>query len=128
MAKRSQFFRSLTIAVAGGETVRSAAEACGCAESTAYRICRTPEFKRRVSEIRTECTDAAVGRLTRLASAAVMVLQDIMCDKDQPAVARISAAKTLLATLGPLSELHELRGRLDELEANQKTNHRIVAA
>lgn len=124
MSRKSKFWDLLTIAVAGGDTVRAAAANVGCAPSTAYRICSGDDFKRRVGELRTECTDSAVGRLSRLATTAVGVLESIMQDANQPAAARVTAAKTSLQMLGPLSELLELRARLDALEANQL---RVVA-
>lgn len=119
MSRKSRYLEPLAVAVAGGESVRRASESAGCCESTGYRICRSPEFRQRVGEIRTDATDAAVGRLSWLAVDAVEVLRDVMQDANNPPVSRVGAAKTLLATLGPLSELHELRSRLDGLEAMQ---------
>ena len=119
MTRKSRYFDPLAAAVAGGESIKQAAETASCCESTAYRICRLPEFRQRVGEIRTDATDAAVGRLSKLAIDAVNVLGALMADTNQPAASRTGAAKAVLASLGPLSELHELRSRLDQLEAAQ---------
>lgn len=109
-------FEPLAVSVAAGHNITSAAKSVGCSSRHAYRISGTPEFDRRVGELRTKAADAAVGRLSASAVEAVEVLREIMGDVDGRAADRVTAAKTVLAMLGPLSELHELRARLDRLE------------
>ena len=73
-ADSGRFNELLAVAVAGGSTIRAAAESCGCSERQGYRIAATPEFKSRVSEIRSEMTSQAVGELSAAASEAVATM------------------------------------------------------
>ena len=119
MDKRSRYFELLAVEVAKGSRLRDAAGLAKCAESTAYRLGRDPIFRRRVSELRSAATDAAIGSLTELATDAVAALGAVLRDQEAKPADRINAAKTALAMLAPLSELHELRSRLDAIEAQQ---------
>lgn len=104
----------LAVAVASGQAIKEAAPACGLSVSRAYHITSTVEFRSRVAEIRQSVLDEAVGRLNAAAIRAVDALVAVLDsgeDKD-----RITAAKTVLSLLGPISELGELRARLDRLE------------
>jgi len=119
MDKRSRYFELLAVEVAKGSRLRDAAVVARCAESSAYRCGRDPLFRRRVSELRSAATDAAVGSLTELATDAVAALGEVLRDQEAKPADRINAAKTALAMLAPLSELAELRSRLDQLESQQ---------
>ena len=109
-------FEALAVAIAAGATVRAAADELGIAERTAYRQSGSPEFKCRVSAIRAELTFAAVGSLAAGASEAVATIRELLTAENEPAI-RLNAAKAILTQLGPLSELGELRQRLEALEA-----------
>ena len=111
-----RFFELLAASVAAGKTVRAAAESCGCSERQGYRIAATVEFRKRVGEIRSELTDAVVGELSAAASDAVATIRELLGDDYEPTV-RLNAAKAVLNALGPMSELSELRRRIDRLEA-----------
>jgi hypothetical protein len=107
----------LAVAVASGKAIKDAAVECGLSASRAYHVSSSDEFKGRVAEIRREILDAAVGRLNEAATRAVSALVSILDtgeDKD-----RIVAAKAILSSLGPISELGELRSRLDRLERSR---------
>lgn len=119
MAKNGRFFEALTVAVAGGESVKAAAKACGCSPRQAYRLAAGGAFRSRVAELRTAAVEAAVGALSESARGAVAVLSSIMADAEQKSGDRIAAAKSLLGLLGPVAELAELRARLDRIEARQ---------
>jgi hypothetical protein len=119
MDKQSRYFEPLALAIAGGQRIRDAAITAKCAESSAYRLAKLPGFRRRVSELRTAATDAAVGALSELAVDAVQVLRAVMNDTEAKPSDRLTAAKSALMMLAPLSELAELRSRLDALESNQ---------
>jgi len=117
-ADNGKFFELLAAAVAGGSTVKAAAESCGCSERQGYRVSSTPEFKARVSEIRSEMTSAAVGELSAAASEAVATIRGLLGAGYEASV-RLNAAKAILNALGPLSELGELRQRIEALEAER---------
>ena len=110
-----RFTELLAMHVASGSTIRAAAELCGCSERQGYRISGTPEFKNRISELRSEMTNAAVGELSAAASEAVSCIRELLASTNEPSV-RLNAAKAILNALGPLSELGELRARLEALE------------
>ena len=117
MTKKSKHLGPLADLVATGKTVRAAAEIVGCSDSQAYRISQTDEFKDHVSRIRTSVTEQLVGKITGSAAKAVEVLGEIMEDPDQKGSDRVSAAGKILSQIGPMMELHELRRRVEELEA-----------
>ena len=113
-----KFMELLAVAVAGGQTVKAAAESCSCSERQGYRISATPEFKSRVSAIRAEMTSQAVGELSAAASEAVTTIRELLASTNEPSV-RLNAAKAILNALGPMSELGELRERLATLEQSR---------
>ena len=113
-----KFMELLAVAVAGGQTVKAAAESYSCSERQGYRISATTEFRKRVSEIRAEMTNAAVGELSAAASEAVACIRELLASTNEPSV-RLNAAKAILNALGPMSELGELRERLATLEQSR---------
>lgn len=104
--------------VANGKTIKDASEELGIPERTAYRYSGLPEFKRRVSEIRTEILDAATGRITSAASVAVATVLELLGSTNEPSV-RLNASKAIINAVRPLSELGELRQRIAALEADR---------
>ena len=117
-ADNGKFMELLAVAVAGGQTVKAAAESCSCSERQGYRISATLEFKSRVSAIRAEMTSQAVGELSAAASEAVTTIRELLASTNEPPV-RLNAAKAILNALGPMSELGELRERLATLEQSR---------
>ena len=114
-AESGRHFEILAAAVAAGSTTRAAAASCGCSERVAYRLAGMPEFQRRVSALRSAMVDSSVGRISGATSKAVDKLVALL---DDPHSA-LGAAKAILANVAPLSELGELRGRLDALESER---------
>jgi hypothetical protein len=106
---------SLALAIASGSTIKDAAALVGCSERSAYRHSATPKFRQRVNELRSEITCQAVGRLTQAASQAADTLVSLLDASQEPNV-RLNASKAILANLGPMAELGELRARVDALE------------
>lgn len=105
----------LAIKVAAGFSVRAAAAEAGVSESTGYRASAKPEFKRRVSELRTESAQAAVGKLSDAASRAVETLVELL-DKSEEPTTRLQASKAILSQNLRMAEQLELRQRLDDIE------------
>lgn len=126
MSGSGQFFESLALSVAQGLTVKAATEIARCSESHGYRLSRTESFKQRVSELRSEITSEALGKLTRAATTAVDTLVELMGAENEPPV-RMNAAKAILANLGPLSELSELRSRLEAIESERRPKAKVSA-
>jgi len=114
MSDESKFYEILAVGVASGSTIANAAIQAGCSVSHAYRLAQRPQFRQRVGELRSEASDRAVGLLAEAAVEAVSVLRQSL-QSERPAD-RIAAAKSILSSVGPMSELHELRERLTKLE------------
>lgn len=114
----------LAAKVAAGVSIKAAAAELGLSERHAYRMASEVEFRQLVAKIRSEVLAGVVGELGAAASKAVQALVDALGGASKPAE-RIAAAKAILASLGPLSELAELRGRIDALE--QSNNQLRVA-
>jgi hypothetical protein len=113
--KKSKFFDPIATEVAGGLSIRDASTKIGCGVSTAYNISCNPAFQSRVSAIRSEAVQGAVGRLSVIASRAVDALDQLL-GPENDARDRLAASKTILSVLVPMSEFAELRSRLDRLE------------
>lgn len=107
-------FEILAVAVASGQSIKSAAESMKMSLPRAYHIAGSQLFKTRVSEIRQAALDEAVGKLNEAANKAVAALVSVLeAGEDRD---RIVAAKAVLSLLPGLSELGEIRARLDRLE------------
>jgi transposase-like protein len=111
-------FEALAMLIATGKNISAAADELGITRRTAYRNASKPAFQRRVSKIRHEMTSAAVGKLTQASSFAVTTLMSLLKTENEPSV-RLQAAKAILATLTPLTELGELRERIAKVEERQ---------
>ena len=114
-ADSGRFFELLALAVAAGATIRAAAESCDCSERQGYRVASTAAFRTRVAAIRGEMALSAVGVLTAACAKAAQTLAGMLSDDHEPKD-RLAAARLILANVAPLSELSELRQRIDALE------------
>jgi hypothetical protein len=114
--KNSRFLPILAASVAAGSSIRDAAQAAGCSESNAYTISRTTEFREQVASIRNEAIAAAVGVLSSAATLAAQTLVALLSE-DNEAKDRLAAARLILANLGPVSEIGELRERITKIES-----------
>jgi hypothetical protein len=110
---------ALALAIATGRTVKAAAHEIGCSERSAYRYSALPRFRQRVAELRSEITAASVGVLTEGASQAAATLVSLLSEAHEPSI-RLQASKAILASLAPVSELGELRSRIDAIEKMQR--------
>ena len=88
-----------TVALAGGATVKAAAELAGMGERTAYRRRADPDFRRRVDEFRAESVDRAIGHLSAAAADAAVTLRNTLNKADSPAL-QLRAAEAILDRLG----------------------------
>ena len=107
-------FEILAVAVASGQSIKNAAESMRLSLPRAYHVAQSQLFKTRVSEIRQVALDEAVGKLNEAANKAVAALVSVLDTGDDRD--RIVAAKAVLSLLPGLSELGEIRARLDRLE------------
>jgi len=105
---------TLVLGLARGLSVRAAATASGYSERQAHRKVADPEFRRKVSEMRTRLVDQAVGLLTDANVAAVETLRSLL--DGEPASVRLSAAKAVVELSVKLRENVEFSERLEKLE------------
>jgi len=122
MTKESKFFELLAAQAAAGKTTKDSAAAIGCSASQAYRIGSSPGFRSRVGEIRSAAIDAATGEIT---SACVLAVRRLVELLDDPHNA-LGAAKAILVHVAPMSDLGELRHRMDRLEQAQHSELRLA--
>ena len=113
----SKFFEPLAVCVAGGQSIKSAADTSGCSTQTAYNHSATSEFRQRVAALRSEVTAQAVGLLSIGAAQAAATLVELLNATNEPRD-RLAAAKAILSSLLPMAEYAELRHRLDVIEKN----------
>ena len=117
MAKKSKFLELLAVQVAGGQSIKAGADIVGCSIQTAYNLSSSDEFRARVNAIRSEIASGTVGQLTQGAAQAAGTLVSLLDETQEPSI-RLQASKAILGCLGAISELGELRQRLDKLESN----------
>lgn len=120
----SRFLEPIAIAVAGGDTIKSAAEAAGCSLPLAYSLSRSHEFRSMVSDLRTQAIQRAVGTLSTAANKAAQILIELLDDED-PKI-RLAAVTRVFASITPLTELHELRQDLEDLKEQMSPGLRVA--
>ena len=113
---KSKYFETIVVLVAGGSSIKAASITAGCSLQTAYNLSATPEFRQRVSEIRTQMTTEAVGKLTSAATQAVDTLMELLTAEHEANI-RLNASKAILTHLGPITEAGELRQRINDIES-----------
>lgn len=114
-------FEPLAVAVAMGDTIKTAAEKAGIPLSTAYHTSCGEDFKARVAELRGEVTEQALGCMTDGLVSAVQTIIALLDESQEPKV-RLDAAKALLVNVRPLTDTAEFRARLEKIERKQKGN------
>lgn len=111
---KSRFLEKLVLVVAGGASIRDAAEQVGCSEDHAGRIARTDEFKTRLAELRNQVVSEVLGRLIDASRRAVDVLNTLM---ESPSEAiRLKAASAVLSSLTNIHANIEQRNQIESLE------------
>jgi hypothetical protein len=107
---------ALLLALACGATIENAARKAGVSERTVRRRLADPAFKRRLDGIRGDMVQRSMGMLTAAAMEAVKTLVALQ-DRDQPAAARLGAARAILEYGAKLREEADLTKRVEALEA-----------
>lgn len=97
-------------------TIKEAAEKCGMGENTLLSWLKIPEFAEQYKEAKRQVLDVAINRLQTIAGEAVECLRDVLTNQDNPASARVSAAKSVLELSAKAVEIEDISTRLDELE------------
>jgi HEAT repeat protein len=106
---------ALALALAGGQTLRDAAQGLGIGERTAARRWADSAFRHRVTELRAEMVERTLGRMVDGMSEAADVLRKLLAAQSESV--RLGAARSLLELGVKLRETVELERRLADLEA-----------
>lgn len=97
-------------------TKKAAAEKAGISESTLRSYLSDPSFQAAYKEAFSDLMTDATRQAQRNLSPALSTLREIVEDGEQPATARISAARSLLEYGLKLSEYHDIAAKMQELE------------
>lgn len=100
-----------------GHDFATIAERIGVSVRQVRRILAEPDVKAEIRELEGERMRAVARKAAALGGSAVTVLASIAADKAQPAAARVSACRVLLETMLRVSELEDLKERIEQLEA-----------
>jgi predicted ArsR family transcriptional regulator len=110
----------LLVQLAGGASIKQAAEAVGISERTARRRMKDDVFVARLEELRQRCFERALDRLGQLGTAAVDTLESLLDAAVSPTV-RLGAARAVLEYGLRLRDEIELEERLRALEEKMQT-------
>jgi hypothetical protein len=108
--------RILELAVLG-ENVATIAERVSLSTRHVRRVLAEPETKAQLRELEDERLRTVARKAAALGGSAVDVLEAIATDADQPAPARVSAARTILDIMVKVADLADLAERVAALEA-----------
>lgn len=97
-------------------TLQDASKKIGVSYSTLWRWLQESNFQKALKEARRQAVSQATSTLSKICHESVLTLQEIMNDKNAPASARVSAAKTVLDSGLKGVELDDLDARLAALE------------
>lgn len=97
-------------------TLQAASEKIGISYSTLWRWLQEPNFQKALKEAKKQAVAQATSTLSKICHESVLTLQEIMNDKNAPASARVSAAKTVLDSGLKGVEIDDLDARLAALE------------
>lgn len=100
-------------------TKAEAATAAGISPRTLRVYLQDPEFQRAYNAAFSGLMEEATKQAQRSLSPAISTLREIVEDEDQPATARISAARSLLEYGLRLVEVSDILARLDKLEQSE---------
>ena len=106
---------AILLALACGGTAESAARSAGVAVRTVHRRLADAEFSQRLKQLRADMVGRAAGMLTAAAIEAVKTLLALQ-SAEQPAAARLGAARSVLELGMKLREAHDLEDRVAALE------------
>jgi len=105
---------SLALAVAGGRTLRDAADDAGIGERTAARRWADAAFRRRVTTLRAEMIARALGKIADGMADAADVLRKLLKAKSENV--RLGACRAILELGTKLRDSVEVEERLQALE------------
>jgi transposase-like protein len=97
-------------------TLKLAAEKAGVSESTLYRWQQLDSFQEMFRTAKNQAVSQATARLQQSSTLAVDTLEDVMKNPKAAAMARVTAAKTVLEFCFKAYEIEEIKKRVEQLE------------
>ena len=119
MPSRKSYDEQLALAIASGLSVDEASAKLGVPRTSAFRRWRDPAVKQRVTQLRQQMSDQAIGLLTEALCEAVTTLKRLMRDGETDSI-KLKAASQLLETGLRAVALTELERRIADLEATTR--------
>ncbi|PKM82563.1 MAG: hypothetical protein CVU89_03420 [Firmicutes bacterium HGW-Firmicutes-14] len=123
MTEKTEIFAGLTkeqikaiVALINNRTIREASQESGVSEASLYRWLKQEDFRESYRKARSELIGQAVTLLQKGCTEAYKTLEAIHKDKESPATARVTAARTVLETAFKTYEQDEIIQRLERLE------------
>ena len=104
----------LVIALAGGLSVREAAQDTGVSLRTVYRHLQDEDFRSRVQSVRSTMFEQTLSTLASTGVTAAQTLRDLLQAESESV--RLGAARSVLELGGRLRESVEIEERLSNLE------------
>lgn len=108
--------RKFVAAMLTASSIEEAAKTAGIGKTTAYRYLKDPAVESAIAGMAAAAFDQVARRGGRAMGKALDLLEEMVVDKDELSVTRLSAARTILDAGPKLREVTELAGRLAELE------------
>jgi DNA-binding MurR/RpiR family transcriptional regulator len=102
------------------KTLKDAAEKAGIGEATLWRWMQQDSFKEKYQDAKRETVSHVTARLRHSMTIAVDALVSMAENPKTPAMARASAARTLLEYGFKAHEMEDLQGRVEQLEEQFK--------
>lgn len=104
-------------ALARGEYIEVAASQANVTEKTVDRWLKLPEFRQAIQATKHRIHEQAIARIVDANAAAASALKEIVEDANQPAAARVSAAKVLIEAAFKGFRQHEMEAMVEEIKA-----------
>jgi hypothetical protein len=105
---------ALLLALASGASITVAAQQAHCSDRTVRRRLQDPDFRSRVSAMRSEMVEKAIGRLAAMGTRAADELYNLLGSADERN--RLAACRTILTTMLAGHEHELLAGQVAELQ------------
>lgn len=115
MARTSTKDRAVT-ALITQPSIKAAAAYTGVTEKTMHKWLNDPEFSRRVQQAQLEVMQGVTKSIVNSGTQAIATLVEIMNDADNPAGARVTAARTVLDNTLKIFELQTIERRIEAIE------------
>ena len=114
----------LLAALLAAPTISAAAAVAGCGERTVYARLKSPEFARKLEDMRRKSLETARNALLSRLTAAVDTMADVMENAENSPSTRLQAARMLIDSTLRVVETVDIERRIAELERRELSRGR----